>query len=117
MGRWRSVMVDARYDIVRAEMEFSEDPVESIAKRIFIWMVIGAFVPLFWGVVGFLTFNAHGGDLFWDFVYITCPPWLLPEGKWSNWLTPLANAALYGVIAFLISIALRELSKRIARTR
>jgi hypothetical protein len=101
-------------------MESTEDLVESIAKRIFIWMVIGAFVPIFWGVVSFIFFNApesHWTDLYWNIIYVTCPAWLLPESKWSMLITPLANAVLYGLIAFLISIALRGLSKRTARTR
>ena len=83
-------------------------------------MVIGAVVPLFWGVVSFVFFNApesYWTDLYWIVVYITCPAWLLPESKWSMLITPLANAVLYGLIASLISIALRGLSKKIARTR
>lgn len=89
-------------------------------KRIVIWMVIGAFVPLFWGVVSFITFNApetHWSDLYWNVVYVTCPPWLLPESNWSMLITPLANAVLYGLVAFLVSIALRGLSKGTARTQ
>jgi hypothetical protein len=101
-------------------MEFTEDPVESIAKRILIWMAIGALVPIFWGVVSFIAFNAPESrwtDLYWHVVYVTCPAWLLPESKWSMLITPLANAALYGLVAFLISIALKGRSKRTARTR
>lgn len=101
-------------------MELTEDAVKPIAKRIFIWMVIGAFVPIIWGVASFITFNApesRWSDLYWYIVYVTCPAWRLPESKWSMLITPLANAVLYGLVAFLISIALRRLSKRTARTR
>jgi hypothetical protein len=91
-----------------------EDRVERLAKRVVIWAAIGAFVPIFWGVVGFLAFNANGSgwDLFWGIVYITCPPWLLPEGKWSVWITPIANAVLYGLVAFFVSVGFKALSKR-----
>ena len=54
-------------------MESTEDPVKSISKRIFIWMVIGAFVPIFWGVVSFIFFNAPKSlwaDLYWNVVYL-----------------------------------------------
>lgn len=101
-------------------MESTEGPVEPIAKRILIWMAIGAFVPIFWGVVSFIFFNApesHWTDLYWNVVYVTRPAWLLPESKWSMLITSLANAVLYSLIAFLISIALRGLSKGTARTR
>ena len=101
-------------------MEPPGTPVLSITKRIFIWMVIGAFVPIFWGVVSLITFNApesHWTGLYWNVVYVTCPAWLLPESKWSMLITPLANAVLYGLVAFLISIALRGLSQRTARIR
>jgi hypothetical protein len=96
-------------------MEFTEDPVESIAKRVAIWMLVGFLVPVIWTVLGFLMFTARQSrwtDLFWDLVYITCPPWALPSKSWSIWLTPIANAVLYGLIALLISIALRGLSKK-----
>jgi hypothetical protein len=99
-------------------MSEDEDYVERLAKRIFIWMVIGAFVPIFWGIAGFILFNARQSrwtDLFWNAVYITCPPWLLPD-DWSMWITPLANAVLYGLAAFLISIAIRVISKGTSRS-
>ena len=101
-------------------MEFAEDRVESIAKRILIWMAIGACVPIVWGLVSFMAFSApesHWTDLYWSVVYVSCPAWLLPESKWSLLITPPANALLYGLGAFLISIALRRLSKRTAPTR
>jgi hypothetical protein len=96
-------------------MDIPETYVERLAKRIFIWMVIGALVPIFWGVVAFINFNARQSkwtDLFWNLVYITCPPWLLPENDWSMVLTPLANAVLYGLVAFLVSMAIRSLRSR-----
>jgi hypothetical protein len=43
---------------------------------------MGAFVPIFWGVVSFIFFNApesHWTDLYWNVVHVTCPAWLLPE--------------------------------------
>jgi hypothetical protein len=100
---------------VRIEMPALEDPVARIAKRVALWMALGAFVPLFWGVAGFILFNARQStwtDLFWNLVYITCPPWLLPEHNWSMVVTPLANALLYGLVAFLISVAIRMIRNR-----
>jgi hypothetical protein len=105
---------------VRFEISTLEDPVERIAKRVALWMALGAFVPIFWGILGFILFNARQStwtDLFWNLVYITCPPWLLPENDWSMVVTPLANAALYGIAAFFISIAIRVVSKRTSRSR
>jgi hypothetical protein len=105
---------------VRIEMPALEDPVERITKRVALWMAFGAFVPLFWGVARFILFNAKQSawtDLFWNLVYITCPPWLLPENNWSMLITPLANAVLYGLVAFLVSLAIRAVSNRITRAR
>jgi hypothetical protein len=99
---------------VKVEMSALEDPVKRIAKRVALWMAIGAFVPIFWGVAAFIGFNARESkwtDLFWNLVYITCPPWLLPETNWSMVVTPLANAVVYGLAAFLISIAIGVISK------
>jgi hypothetical protein len=49
-------------------MQSTEDPAESIAKRIFICMVIGACDPIFWGIVSLMFFNARESrrtDLYW----------------------------------------------------
>jgi ABC-type dipeptide/oligopeptide/nickel transport system permease component len=92
-----------------------EDYAERIAKRVAIWAALGFAVPIFWGVMAFIFFNAREArwtDLFWYSVYVTCPPWLLPENSWSLWITPVANAALYGIVAFLISMRIRALKKR-----
>ena len=90
-----------------------EDNVERMAKRVALWAAFGFCVPIFWGVMAFVFFTAPESrwtDLFWYSVYVTCPPWLLPENSWL--LTPLANAALYGLVAFLISVGIRALKKR-----
>jgi hypothetical protein len=105
---------------VRIEMPALEDHVARIAKRVALWMALGAFVPLFWGVAAFIEFSAPNSkwtDLFWNLVYITCPPWLLPENDWSMVVTPLANAVLYGFVAFLISVAIRTVSKIARHTK
>jgi len=42
---------------------------------------------------------------YWYMVYITCPPWLLPESRysWLSWVeTPLANGMLYAALALSI---------------
>ena len=73
------------------------------------WGAIGFMVPVFWGVLSFILFNARQSlwtDVYWYLVYITCPPWLLPETSLS-WLdlldTPVLNACLYGSIATVIA--------------
>ena len=68
--------------------------------------LVGFAMPVFWGGLGFILFNAPEGrlsDLFWDSVYITCPPWLIPEeSPLGNWLvTPFLNALLYASVAAL----------------
>jgi hypothetical protein len=92
-----------------------EDGIERMAKRVAIWMLVGLLVSVFWGVMGFLLFNASQSrwtDLYWDFVYVTCPPWLLPENDWSTALTMVLNAVLYGVVALVVSLSVRGLRKK-----
>ena len=92
-----------------------EDHVERIAKRVAMWAFVGFLVPIFWGVMAFIFFTARESrwtDLFWYSVYVTCPPWLLPKNSLSMWITPVANAVLYGLVALLISIGIRALKKR-----
>ena len=71
------------------------------------WAVIGFLVPVFWGALGFIFFNAPESrwtDRFWALVYITCPPWLIPETSLTpGWvIAPILNACLYGSIAMVI---------------
>ena len=78
------------------------------------WAVIGAAVPLFWGALAFALFNARESiwsNIFWWSVYVTCPPWLLPEGALSWLITPLLNGAFYAGLALLVSNA-GKLAKR-----
>jgi hypothetical protein len=61
-------------------------------------------VPIFWGIMGFLTFTAPQNawaDMFWDTVHRTCPPWLItgPTIFANSLATPVLNAALYGGVA------------------
>jgi hypothetical protein len=66
---------------------------------------VGFIMPLFWGVLAFLNFNAaesRSSDLFWDAVHITCPFWDLNlAGDADLFLLPCLNAALYGLVTFL----------------
>jgi hypothetical protein len=77
-------------------------------KLVVIWALVGCAVPVFWGVVSFIFFTAPESkwtDFYWYVVYITCPPWLLPETPyaWISWIdTPIANGLLYGAVAFAI---------------
>jgi hypothetical protein len=71
-------------------------------KRVIQWAVIGFAVPIFWGVMSFIWFNAKESvwtTVYWYLVYVTCPSWLLDI---PSILTPVLNAALYGSLAFVI---------------
>jgi hypothetical protein len=77
-----------------------------VRKRIIIWGLVGCAVPIFWGIVSFIFFNARESmwtDIYWYTVYVSCPPWLLPETRLSWLATPLSNGVLYAGIALLVS--------------
>jgi hypothetical protein len=68
--------------------------------------LVGFVVPICWGFLEVLFFNAH--DSVWTVVMlaaarVTCPPWLL-NGFWGDIGSPFLNAALYGVLAFVICV-------------
>jgi len=77
-------------------------------KFVLIWALLGCAVPVFWGVASFVFFTAPESKwttFYWYMVYITCPPWLLPESRysWLSWVeTPLANGMLYAALAFSV---------------
>jgi hypothetical protein len=76
---------------------------------------VGFAVPIFWGILGFLAFNAPQNamsDMFWDTVHETCPPMLIDGNSiFANFLaTPLLNAALYGGVAFVGSYVFRAIA-------
>jgi hypothetical protein len=63
--------------------------------------VLGAFVPLMWGILGFVYFSVPEGAFsraFWRAVYLTCPSWRI-NGYKSYLLTPLLNGLMYVAIA------------------
>jgi len=76
---------------------------------------VGAFVPLFWGVLAFIFFNAPEGwfsRAFWNAVYFTCPFWTM-EGEKALVLMPLLNGFVYAAIAvFIFGLASRYLDGR-----
>src|SRR5580658_8231674 len=66
--------------------------------------VLGAFVPLMWGILGFVYFNVPEGVFsraFWQAVYLTCPSWRI-DGYKSYLLTPLLNGLMYAAIAAIL---------------
>jgi hypothetical protein len=86
-------------------------------KRIVIWGLVGGAVPILWGIVSFIFFNARESiwtDIYWYTVYATCPSWLLPETKLSWLVTPLLNGVFYAGIALSIS-AVRQKPKETVR--
>ena len=87
----------------------------SIRKHGLIWAAVGFGVPIFWGALSFIFFNASNSwwtDMYWYLVYLTCPPWLLPESSASWLITPILNAALYGAVAMAIVSMSRTLRHR-----
>ena|SRR5215469_1569112 len=68
--------------------------------------VIGAFVPIFWGVLS-LLFNWPEdwfSRAYWDAVYLTCPFWRI-SGEKALFLMPLLNGCLYAAIAATLTKA------------
>jgi len=85
----------------------SGTPVTAPLKRISVAAAIGFCVPIIWGMAGLVSFNARQSkwtDLFWYSVYLTCPPWLLPESGLSWIVTPALNAVLYGALTWLFLV-------------
>jgi len=76
-------------------------------KRVVLWFgIIGAAIPIFWGTLSFVFFNARESvwtDIYWWAVYVTCPPWLMPESALSWLITPLLNGLLYAGLGSLVS--------------
>jgi hypothetical protein len=76
---------------------------------------VGFAVPIFWGVLAFVTFNAPQNamsDMFWLTVDRTCPPWLITGTSIfaRSLATPLLNAALYGSVAFVAASVFKGIS-------
>jgi hypothetical protein len=68
-------------------------------------VTLGFLLPILWGTLEFIFFNAHESVLtkvFFGIAYVTCPPWLLP-GFWGDIGSPFLNAALYGGVAYVLS--------------
>lgn len=77
--------------------------------------IIGFAVPIFWGIVSFITFTAPESaatEFYWDVVHVTCPPWLIPESSvfGSPLATPFVNAALYAGIV-VVAYGLKHLKR------
>jgi hypothetical protein len=80
-------------------------------NRVIQWAVVGFAVPVFWGLMSFVFFNAKESvwtTIYWYVVYVTCPVWLFDM---PSILTPVLNAILYGILAFLILSMLRKAEK------
>lgn len=80
-----------------------------MAEAVTIASLIGALVPLFWGVMAFLLFNLReslASRMFWAAVHITCPSWII-QGSKSLVLTPLLNALLYGSFTAIFMLVRR----------
>jgi hypothetical protein len=82
------------------------------ARTLIAGFLIGALIPLFWGILAFLLFNLEGlgGSIFWDAVYLTCPFWII-EGKWALVLMPLLNGLTYALLFSVIASLYRRRSE------
>ncbi len=70
------------------------------ARTVIIGFLIGACIPLFWGIMGLILFNVPeglGSQIFWSAVYITCPFWVI-EGNKALFLMPLLNGIMYALL-------------------
>ena len=70
------------------------------ARTVTIGFLIGACIPLFWGILGLVLFNVPeglGSQIFWSAVYITCPFWVI-EGNKALFLMPLLNGIIYALL-------------------
>jgi hypothetical protein len=77
---------------------------KNLRTTLIVGFLIGAFVPLIWGVLSFMLFNlpeSWFSRVYWDAVYITCPFWGI-DGVKALILMPLLNGALYSVLAAAI---------------
>jgi hypothetical protein len=80
--------------------------------------VLGAFVPLMWGILGFVYFNVPEGAFsraFWQAVYLTCPSWRI-DGYKSYLLTPLLNGLMYAAIAATLILGFNWVRSSRSRT-
>jgi hypothetical protein len=80
-----------------------------VIRRRFLVIVgmIGFFVPVFWGVLGLILFNAPEGlfsNVFWNMVYVSCPFWLILPEQYAFWLIAPLTATLYMSIYCIVRI-------------
>jgi hypothetical protein len=76
--------------------------------------ILGALVPLFWGVLAFILFNAPEGwfsRAFWDAVYLTCPFWSINGGK-ALVLMPLLNGCMYAAVVTCLFTVVRHFASK-----
>ncbi|HTC93439.1 MAG TPA: hypothetical protein VK699_08305 [Terriglobales bacterium] len=72
--------------------------------------MLGLLMPLFWGILGFIFFNARNSrwtDFFWNAYHFSCPFWNI-QGDIGFILTPLLNGFLYGFVTCL-AVGLKSL--------
>jgi uncharacterized membrane protein len=82
-------------------------------RTVIIGFLIGACIPLFWGILGLILFNVPeglGSRIFWSAVYITCPFWAI-EGNKALFLMPLLNGIMYAFLFASITSIYRRLNR------
>jgi hypothetical protein len=83
-----------------------------LKPQLLLGFLVGAFVPVFWGILSFLLFNLPEGranGVYWKIVYITCPFWEI-TGQKALILMPLLNGCLYAIITLAVVKALATLN-------
>lgn len=76
----------------------------NLKGRVILAIVIGFLLPIFWGSLEFVFFNAQESifsKVLLTIAHVTCPPWWL-SGFWGDVGSPFLNAALYGVITYIV---------------
>ena len=72
--------------------------------------LVGFCVPIWWGVMCFLTFTgpqSPTADMFWEVIHRTCPPCTIESPiLGSMFATPFLNALLYGGVAARLAVPL-----------
>ena len=84
------------------------------ARTLLVGFLVGAMVPLFWGILGLMLFNVPEGfasRTFWDAVYFTCPFWVI-QGSKALILMPVLNGLLYAALFVGISLCTRSFGQK-----
>lgn len=86
---------------------------KKLGSSLIVGFIIGALVPLFWGILSLILFNVPEGwfsRLYWTAVYLTCPFWKI-GGEKALVLMPLLNGCLYAMLSVTLHAVRRILAE------